>query len=174
MPTPIPRPQPGDHDPYYDRYVSLVPEGDVLALLRDQLEETRSLLVGLTDEQAAHRYAPGKWSVKEVAGHVTDTERVFAYRALRAARGDATPLPGFEQDDFVAHGGFDGRSLGSLFEELAAVRSASLALFQSFDAEALARRGTASGAGFAVRAIPFILAGHERHHLRILRERYLT
>ncbi|HEX6964640.1 MAG TPA: DinB family protein [Gemmatimonadaceae bacterium] len=168
------RPAADEHLPYYERYITTVPAGDVLATLESQLRETVVLLEGISEEQAAYRYAPGKWSVKEVIGHVSDTERVFSYRALCAARGETAALPSFEQDDYVAQANSDGRTMRSLLDELTAVRQSSLALFRSLDDTALARRVVASGAPVSARALAWIIAGHERHHLRILRERYLT
>lgn len=163
-----------EHLPYYGKYIATVPAGDVLATLEAQVGETISLLGGLDEEKAAYRYAPGKWSVKQVIGHVADTERVFSYRALCAARGETAPLPSFEQDDYVANGNFDGRTLDSLVDELTAVRRATLALFRSMDDTALARRVVASGAPVTPRALAWIIAGHERHHRRLLREHYLA
>lgn len=167
------RPLAGDLPAYYAAYLELVPEGDVLRLLENQGRETADLLAGLDDRRARHRYAPGKWNVKEVVGHILDTERVFVYRALSFARGDATPLPGFEQDDWAAGARFDERLVPDLAAEVTATRQATVAFFASLTADALARRGTANGVEFTVRGIPFFLAGHERHHLRIIRERYL-
>lgn len=168
------RPEPGDCAPYYHLYTAEVPEGDVFALLENQIAERSRLLAHLSDDKACYRYAPGKWSVKEVVGHLCDAERVFAYRALRFARADATPLPGFEQDDFVRAANFDRRPLADLLAEFESVRRASLSLFRGMTDEELMRPGTASDKPFVVRAIPFILAGHEIHHLRVLRERYLA
>lgn len=171
--SPAARPDAGEYAPYYEKYVSLVPAGDVVEILEGQMAETRALLRGLSEEQGASRYEPGKWSVKELVGHLVDGERVFAYRALRFARGDRTPLPGFEQDDYVAGGNFDARTLADLTDELEQVRRATLALLRPLDAEAWRRRGTASDNEVSVRALAHIIAGHELHHLRILRERYL-
>lgn len=170
----IPRPATDEHAPYYARYVSRVPEGDVLALLERQGREAAALLRALPEERGTFRYAADKWSVKDVVGHVADSERIFGYRALRIGRGDRTPLPGFEQDDFVRAANFDRRPLRELVAELEAVRAATLALFRGFDDEALGRRGTASGQEVTPRALVYIIAGHERHHLDILRERYLA
>lgn len=167
------KPDPTEHAPYYARYVDLVPTGDILALLESQITETAEMLSGLSDKEADFRYAEGKWSIKQIVGHLADTERVFGYRALRFARADTTPLPGFEQDDFVRAAGFDRRTLIDLLAEFEAVRLASVRLFRSLDDEALARRGTASGCEFRVRAIPFIVAGHERHHVGVIAQRYL-
>ena len=170
----IPRPARDEYAPYYHTYVGAVPDGDLLEMLDESLEETLGLLGGIGEGGGGHRYAEGKWSVREVVGHIVDTERVMAYRALRIARGDRTPLPGFDQDPYVAAAGFDRRTLADLSDELAAVRAASVHLFRHLDDEALARRGTASGSEVTVRALAWIIAGHEMHHRRILRERYLT
>lgn len=169
----VARPDSREYAPYYARYVDLVPDGDVLDILERQLDEILELLSGITPERAGYRYAVGKWSIKEVIGHVMDVERVFVYRALRFARNDTTPLPGFEQDDYVAVGNYDLRPLADIGGEYRTVRAASIAFFQSLDPETAMRRGVASGVEFSVRTIPYILAGHERHHLNILRERYL-
>lgn len=170
----IPRPAADEYAPYYGRYIDRVPEGDFCETLERQLGETLGLLRSVADERATFRYAPGKWSVKEVVGHVIDTERIMSYRALRVGRGDPTPLPGFEQNDYVPTGDFDRRTLEDLAEELAAVRRATLLLFRQFDAAALARRGTASGNPVTTRALAYIIAGHERHHVAMLREKYLS
>jgi hypothetical protein len=174
MPVPhIARPDPSEYVPYFGRYVELVPDGDILALLERQIGETAALLAGLTEEQANARYAVGKWSIKEVIGHVADTERIFVYRALRFSRDDHTPLPGFEQDDFVAGGNAHRQPLTALLTELESVRAATLTFFRSLDADMLLRRGTAENNAISVRAIPFILAGHERHHVTVIEDRYL-
>ena len=170
----ISKPQPGEFDSYYARYLDAVREGDLLRLLEEQGAEMLDLLRAFGEARGSYRYAPGKWSVKEVLGHITDTERVFAYRALRFARADATPLPGFEQDGYVAAAGFDRRTMADLAEEFADVRRATVKLFAGMDANALARAGIASGSPLTVRAAAWIIAGHEQHHARILRERYLT
>ncbi len=168
----IPRPSVGDCSEYLTRYVNLVPDGPILETLAAQLEETAALLAAAGEERGDHRYASGKWSVKEVVGHLADTELVFGYRALRFGRGDATPLPGFEHDDWVPHGGFGERPLAEMVELLRRVRVASLALFAGFPAAAWSRRGMAAEAEIVVSAFPWINAGHELHHRRILRERY--
>jgi len=167
------RPSPDEYAPYYHKYVSLVPAGDVLATLAEQGTAAADLWAGLDEARAGRRYAPGKWSVKEVVGHLLDTERVFALRALWFARGGAGPLPSMEQDDWVAAGCFDARRLADLAAEYAVLRRASLLQFGSFDAGALGRRGVASGREITVRAFPWLIAGHERHHLTVIRERYL-
>jgi len=169
----ITRPAPADYLPYYGRYIDLVPGEDLLTALREGSEATRRLIEPLPESRGDFRYAPDKWSLKEVLLHVSDTERVFAYRALRFSRKDLTPLPGFDQDQWMAGGGFDARSLKSLVAELRAVRAASLALFESLDEEAWDRAGTANDARMSVRALAFVIAGHELHHQRVLRERYI-
>jgi hypothetical protein len=131
------------------------------------------LIRSIPEARGDHRYAEGKWSVKEVIGHVIDTERVFAYRALQFARGDATPLAGFEQDDYVRCGSFDKRSLSDLADEYEQVRRATISLFANLDQGAWTRRGTANKNEVSVRGLAFIVAGHERHHVEILRTRYL-
>jgi uncharacterized damage-inducible protein DinB len=167
------RPGRDEYAPYYEKYVSLVPAGDIVSTLERQLTETLALLRSVPEERADSSYEPGKWSVKELVGHVCDTERVFSHRALRFARGDRTPLPGYEQDDYVRAANFGMRTLASIAEEFARVRASTVALFQSFDEEAWARRGTANDNEVSVRALAHILAGHELHHINILRERYL-
>ncbi|MCI0491227.1 MAG: DinB family protein [Blastocatellia bacterium] len=169
----ITRPDTSEYAPYYERYISLVPEGDIIALLSRQLEETLDLLRGISDAKAQYRYAPDKWSIKEVIGHIIDSERIFAYRALRFARNDGAPLAGFEQDGYVRYGGFDGREMADLLEEFEHVRRANIHMLRSFDDRGWERRGTASEAEVSVKALAYIIAGHERHHVRVLKTRYL-
>ncbi len=166
------RPEPIEYGEHYAGYISQVPGSDVLSVLESQRLQMLHLFAGRSERDGSFRYAPGKWTVKEVLGHVTDTERIFSYRALRIARGDQTPLAGFEQDDYVRNGAFGERALGGLVEEFAAVRSASTALFRSFNEEDWKRRGNASQKEVTVRALAFITAGHQIHHRVILEERY--
>ncbi len=174
MPTPFNvRPQLGEYASYFEGYVSLVPDGDVVELLSRQIEETTGLLRSLPESRGSHRYEPGKWSVKELIGHMSDTERVFAYRALCIARGDTAPLPGMDQDIYVAGANFDARTLADLTDEFEQVRRASLALLRPMDETAWLRRGTANNNPFSVRALAYVCAGHELHHLQVLRNRYL-
>ncbi len=165
------RPEPGEHAPYYGKYVSLVPDGDILATLEKQWPDTVALLAR-PEADGELRYAPGKWSVKESLGHVIDAERVFSYRALRIARNDKTPLAGFEQDDYVKYGSFGRRTLAGLVEEFTSVRKATTLLFGSLDEAAWSRRGVASENEVSVRALAFIIAGHELHHRRIFQQKY--
>lgn len=167
------RPARGECADYYFSYIDGVPDGDVLEVLAEQIETTASLLRGVDEATASSRYAPGKWTVKEVVGHVIDAEWVFALRALVFARGDDQRWPGMEQDDFARNANYDRRPLPDIVDELFRLRAATLGLFRTFDEEIASRRGVASDVEFTVRSIPWILAGHERHHVRVLRERYL-
>lgn len=169
----INKPDKTEYLSYYDRYISLVPDGDILALLSKQCEATLALFNSIPESQANFRYAPDKWSIKELVGHVIDTERIFAYRALRFARNDRTPLSGFEQDDYIRHASFDDYPLGELSSEFESVRQSSLYLFKHLKREAWLRRGVASESEVSVRALAYIIAGHELHHREILRRRYL-
>ncbi|HEY9383371.1 MAG TPA: DinB family protein [Gemmatimonadales bacterium] len=167
------RPDATEYAPFYAGYVAGVPEGDVLDLLERALEETTRLLGAVPEARGDFAYAPGKWTLKEVVGHVVDAERVFSYRALRFARGDTTPLAAFDENAWAPNSGARARTLADLLGEYRAVRAATLALLHSLPAGADLRRGTASGREISVRALAWIIAGHERHHLRLIRERYL-
>jgi uncharacterized damage-inducible protein DinB len=168
------RPQEGDYALFYQKYVALVPSGDFLEILQGQQLELVRLLSPLTEQQAEFRYAPGKWSIKEVLGHISDAERIFAYRLLRIARGDQTPLPGFEQNDYIQAGNFSARKLADLLHEFSTVREATISLVRSLDDAAWLRRGLASQKEVSVLALAFVIAGHERHHRVLLEERYLS
>jgi uncharacterized damage-inducible protein DinB len=170
----IARPQPGEYAPYYDRYIALVNGEDILATLDQQRRETMLLLCGRDEQDGDFRYAPGKWSVKEVLGHVCDSERIFAYRALRISRADPNPIEGFEQDDYVRNGPFALRPLSDLVEDFIAVRRATLSLLRNLDEAAWSRRGVANKNEVTVRALAYIIAGHELHHRGILEERYFA
>ena len=171
---PLPRPDATEYAPFYAGYVARVPDGDIVPQLARQVDDTAALVRGLSDAQGGFRYADGKWSVKEVIGHLADTERVMAYRALRAARGDATPLPPFDENLFVANARFDARTLPDLVAELRAVRAATIAFLSRLTSDEGARRGVASGHEVSARALAWIIAGHELHHAAVLRERYLS
>lgn len=172
MPSVVGRPAADEFPYHYAGYVDRVPEPDPVDAMARQIEETAALLARVSDADALKRYAPGKWSVKEVVGHIADAERIFSYRALRFARADVTPLASFDENAFIPAGGFDRRPLADLAAELQDVRRASLALFRGFDDAAWGRSGTASGKPISVRALAYIIAGHERHHVAILKERY--
>ena len=177
------RPQPGEFAPHYERYISLVCPNDahpnetsgnpIIATLEDQRRQTLLLLTGRTEADGDLRYAPDTWSLKEVLGHINDTERIMSYRALRIARGDATPIEGFEQDDYVRHGGFAKLSLADLIEDYIAVRRATVCLFRNLDGSAWTRRGIANKNEVTVRALAYIIAGHELHHRKSIKEKYL-
>jgi len=167
------KPEANEYATYYEKYVSLVPDTDIVETLSRQNEETLALLRGITEERAEHRYEPGKWSIKQVVGHLIDAERIFAYRALAIARGDKARLPGMEQDEYMAGADFDSRTLADLAEEFSHVRRANVIMFKNLDADRWSRRGVASDNEVTVRALAYIIAGHEAHHVRILRERYL-
>lgn len=161
-----------EYAPFYAGYVAQAGEGDVVNRLTEQIEELQALLAPLDDPAALHRYAPGKWSIKELVGHLADAERVFAYRLLRIGRGDATPLASFEENAYVAAAGSDARSLNSLLSELLALRIATIELVNGLPAAAWERSGTASGVTVSARALVYIIAGHFAHHVRVLKERY--
>lgn len=166
-------PEPTEYAPYYKTYVSLVPKDDILATLNQHKDETLRLLRSIPESRENFRYAPGKWSIRELTGHVIDAERVFSYRALRISRNDKTPLPGFEQEPYIEFGNYDARPLDTLADELSVVRQATILLFTHLTEEAWLRRGVASNAEVSVRALAYIIAGHELHHMGVLRAKYL-
>jgi len=170
----IARPEPGEYAPYYDRYISLITGSDILATLDTQRRQMMLLLSGRDESDGDIRYSPDKWSAKEVLGHVCDTERIFAYRALRIARADRTPIEGFEQDDYVRHGPFAHTPLAEIIEDYIAVRRATLTLFRNLDEAAWSRRGVANKNEITVRALAYVIAGHELHHRRILEQKYFV
>lgn len=168
------RPQPDEHAPYFSKYLALVPDGDIIATLDRQMSETVSLITSLSEEQGQYRYAPEKWSVKEVIGHITDTERVFGYRTLCFARGETNELPGFDENVFAAHARFEQYTQQELAHDYQAVRSASLSLLAGLDETAWLRPGIASKNQVSVRSLIWLMAGHQQHHLDILQTRYLN
>lgn len=166
------RPGPDEYDAYYARYVEQVEDGPILPRLAGQAERLRTLLAGLGPEGGGYRYAPGKWSIKQVIGHLADSERVFGMRATCIARGETSPLPGFEQDDYVKAGAFDSRSVDSLVREFGLLRGADVEMFGTLPEGAWERRGVASGVPISVRGLAWIMAGHVEHHMAIMRDRY--
>ncbi|MEO6066982.1 MAG: DinB family protein [Gemmatimonadales bacterium] len=170
--TSLPRPADDEYGQWYAGYIAEVPDGEILKFLETQLREVRSLLATVSEGRGGHRYAEGKWSIKEVIGHLCDAERIFCYRALRFARNDATDLAGFDENSYVPAGNFDARTMASLVDEVLQVRDATLSLVRTLGAEAGARRGNASGKSISVRALVWIIAGHMAHHVAVLRERY--
>ncbi len=167
------RPAASEYAPYYEKYVSLVPDGDILETLRSEFSTTIALLKSIPEETSLYRYAPEKWSVRESILHVSDTERIFAYRALRFARGDKTDLAGFEQNGYVEHSAADARTWQSILDEFAAVRQSSVELFHNLPPDAWTRSGIASGYHITVLALAYLIPGHELHHRNILRQRYI-
>lgn len=170
----ISAPQPSEYAPYYGRYISQVASDNVVATLEAQARDTTAFLSAHSEADGSLRYAPGKWTVNQVLGHVCDSERVFAYRALRIARGDQTPMEGFEQDDYVRNGPFVDCRLSDLIGEFASVRGATLSLFRALDDAAWMCRGVANKSEVSVRALAYIIAGHELHHRRILQDKYFA
>jgi len=171
----IPRPEPGEYAPYYGKYIALVQGEDILTALDQQRRDTMKLLSGRDEEKDGDfRYAPDKWSAKEVLGHVCDAERVFAYRALRISRADQTPMEGFEQDDYVRNGPFARISFSEIVEDYIAVRRATMTLFRNLDEAAWQHRGVANKNEVTVRAIAYMIAGHELHHRAILEQKYFV
>ncbi|NGP89747.1 DinB family protein [Fodinibius halophilus] len=165
-------PSPNEYGEFYKGYIELVTEPNVLQALINQGQKTYAFMQQLAPEEADYRYEEGKWSVKEVIGHLIDTERIMAYRALSISRGEEQSLPGYDQDDYVENADFDNRSIQSLSTEYDALRNANISLFNSFDKEQTLRKGTANGVTVSVRALVYIIAGHEQHHHNILKDRY--
>ena len=172
MPTTLSRPASDEYLAYYDRYITLVPDGNLVDILAEQQRETLRMLRKVDDERGLFAYAPDKWTVKEVIGHLSDAERVFSYRALRFARADGQPVAGFDENAYVPAGRFNERPIGSLVDEFESIRAATVHLFRYMTEEEMARRGIANNNAISVRALGFVIAGHERHHAKLLRERY--
>jgi len=168
------RPSAGEYDQYYQTYVSAAGDGDPLLSLQDQAAAFAAAFGALTPAQAGFRYGPGKWTIRGVVSHVTDAERIFTYRALRFARADPTPLSGFDQTVWESTTNADDREMVEIVGEFVAVRGASIALFEGLPPEAYTRTGVASGFEFSVRALLYVTLGHAAHHLKVLRERYLS
>lgn len=170
----IEKPNQDEHAPYVIQYIDLLPDdGLVLDHLRTNLDATRAFLLSLPEDKLRYRYADGKWTIKEIVQHLADDERIYAYRALRFARNDATELPGFDQDEFTRYSGANQRELTDLLDELATVRAATLSLYQGLGDDALLRIGAADGNRMSVRAIAYHIAGHELRHMNVIRERYV-
>ncbi|WP_223067692.1 DinB family protein [Paenibacillus caui] len=167
------RPPAAEYNPYYETYISKVPEGEITDLLAGKLNSVSDWIGTIPEERGDYRYAPGKWTLKEVFGHIIDTERVMSYRLLCIARGDQTPFPGFDQDAYVSQAAVIDRSFSDIIKEYAAVRTATLTLLNGLSEEAWTRKGSVSGNDITVRALAYIIAGHELHHFGIIKERYL-
>ena len=170
----IRRPEASEYNEYYEKYVSLIDGADLLGTLEGQIRETRDLFAGFPEERGSQAYAEGKWTIKEVISHLLDGERIFGYRLLRIARGDETPMEGFEQDGYIENSHANERTFNDLLCEFAELRAANVRLMCSMDETDWERAGIASGYPVSARALAFIMAGHVRHHLNIIQERYLT
>jgi hypothetical protein len=167
------RPNNEEYSSYYTGYIGLVPEGDYVSILNEQESALVRLFSSLNEEQALSRYEAGKWSLKEVLAHMTDTERIMSYRLLRIARGDSTDLPGFDQDIFISNNNFDELALTDLIQDFKSVRQATLALLPTISDTAWTRFGTANTYAISARAIAYVIAGHAQHHLNIAEQKYL-
>lgn len=165
-------PDPQEYPAYYEPYVALVQGSDLVVAMQHAGKETSAFLDSIGEERGGHRYAPGKWSIRQVIQHIVDTERIFAYRALRFARQDGTALPGFDEEHYAEHGHADDRTLASLVEEFRRVRDASVSLFEGLHPSSLSRMGTCNANRMSVRAIGCLIIGHSLHHAGIIRERY--
>ena len=168
------RPAENEYLSYYNNYIKLVPQGNIVALMEKQNTQFCEYLAQVSEEKAGYRYAEGKWSLKEVIGHLIDVELIFLYRALRVSRNDQTLIPGFEQDDYVANGNYDEQDLSSLVEQFFHVRRSSVSLFKSFKDAMWTNTGNANGHTISTRAIAFIMVGHVIHHMQIIQKRYLS
>jgi uncharacterized damage-inducible protein DinB len=166
-------PDESEFAPYYAKYTSRVKSEDIVATLEAQIEKSTAVLGKITESESAFRYASNKGSIRQMLGHMIDTERIFSYRALRIARGDKTPIEGFEQDDYVSNGPFEHRTMAELLDEFKTVRRASVFLFRGLGREAWTRRGIASNHEVTVRALAYIIVGHEVHHMEVLSQKYL-
>jgi len=167
------KPMPNEYGSYYGNYINLVPEGEILQILTEQTDWIRSFFDGISEEKSLFRYAENKWNIREILGHILDTERIFAYRALRISRNDVTALPGFEQDDYVPFSNHNNITLKNLAEEFSLLRKANIKLFESFTNEMRERSGTASGNLFSVKSLVYVIAGHPLHHIKVIKEKYL-
>lgn len=168
------RPLEKEYPNYYEPYVSLVPEGDLVEILKESLQQTVNLFEGISEETGLFRYAPGKWSMKEVLGHITDTERIMSYRLLRVSRGDQTPLAGFNENDYVAAAQSNQLPMENILNDFITTRNATITQIQNIPSTAWETIGNANGMEITTRAIAYIIAGHQIHHCKIVRERYLN
>jgi len=167
------QPKKEEYAAYYHTYVDKVPEGEIVKILKSQSDRMKRLLKNVSKKKSLYRYAPGKWSVREIIGHLIDSERVMAYRAMRFARNDQTDLPGFDENDYVRHSNYNEIKLKDLVDEFCALRKSTSIMFKNFTDEISLRGGRANGNSFTVRSMAYIMAGHVNHHLGIIKERYL-
>ncbi len=171
----IEKPKAGEYPPYAEMYLKWVPgDGDLLKHLEDNFETTKKFIFSLPEEKLSYRYAPGKWTIREILVHIIDDERIYAYRAMCFARNEKTALPGFEQDDYIQNSNANERSIENIFREFEAVRKSTITLLDGLDDTALLREGTANGNKATVRALAYHIAGHELHHINVIRKLYTT
>ncbi|RMH65438.1 MAG: DinB family protein [Calditrichaeota bacterium] len=168
------RPAREEYNAYYHEYIKQVPDGHILDILEKQADLMGRFFANISEEQGLLRYEPGKWSIKEIVGHLLDVERIFAYRAFRFSRNDKTDLPGFDQNSYVPKGRYDTQDLSELIEAFYVLRKATINMFKGFDAEMWEARGTANGSEMSVRAVAWLLAGHLIHHMKVIQSRYLS
>jgi len=168
----MPKPQEAEYDPYYQKYVALVPENEIIPVLDEQTEQLRSLFGDFAEDRGTFAYEEGKWTLKEVLSHLIDAERIFGYRVFRIARGDKTPIEGFEQDGYIENSHANGRSFSELLEEFGLLRRANLLFYKNLQDRDWLRNGTANKVSISVRALAWVTAGHVRHHIGVLRSRY--
>ena len=166
-------PKENEYAPFYADYLTNLKDENIIEFQKNQLEKVKQIFNSINDDKGNYSYAEGKWTIKEVLGHLTDTERILAYRALSFARGEKQILPGFEQDDYVEEGFFNNRTIKDLLNEFIALREANILMFNSFSDEVLMRRGNANNNDFTVNALQYIIPGHVEHHLKILKDKYL-
>jgi hypothetical protein len=167
------RPDKTEYAEYYHKYVEAVPDGDISDVLEDQLIAAVNLFSNISEDKSKQRYAPGKWSIREVLGHIMDAERVFAYRALRFSRGDQKPLQGFDENEYINNSNYDKTNLSLLIEEFLNLRRSTISVFRSMKNEMWLKKGNASGYDVTVRGLAYIIAGHAEHHFEVIKERYL-
>jgi len=170
----IEQPQSSEYPPYYQHYLDLVSNGDVIKTLKDQIMDIQAVISKIPEEKEGYAYAEGKWTIKEVIGHVIDTERILGYRVLRFARKDKTVLPGFDENAFVSNANFNKRTLYELAHEFAIVREANITLFKTFEKEHLIQKGNANGQEVSVRSVIYMIAGHASHHMNVIKTKYLA
>ncbi|PKL82869.1 MAG: hypothetical protein CVV24_07880 [Ignavibacteriae bacterium HGW-Ignavibacteriae-3] len=166
------RPNRHEYAAYYHSYVDLVPHGDVLKIMKQQRDQFKKILSKVSSKKSLFRYAPGKWCIREVIGHIIDAERVFSYRALRFARNDKSDLPGFDENEYIRQSNYSGIKLKELIEEFCSLRSSNIIMFKNFSEDFGLRTGTANGNSFTVRAMAYIMTGHVNHHLKVLKDKY--
>ena len=167
------RPAENEYPEYYKDYISLVPDGDIVDLMKKQTDDIMDFFRSIPEDKGTYRYEPEKWSIKEILGHLTDMERIFGYRALRFARNDTAGLNGYDQDDYVSAGNFDSRTLTDLADEFFNLRRANTIMYNSFNDEDMQKAGTADGNRVNVRSIAYILVGHPTHHINVIKDKYL-